>query len=99
MLSWAINGWVWGGLVVAYYIIDGINDKYIRSIHELNPLVAANTSSVQWLFGIIGTYICVTNSILDVIPIMVGAWLGTYYTVKWEKEKNGRRKKIRFRKT
>jgi uncharacterized protein YneF (UPF0154 family) len=87
-MSWTINIWLWLGLIILYFILDGMYTRNIIAIHKLRPNSAANTSAVQYLFGILGTYLCVKTSLINIIPIVIGAWLGTYFTVKWEIKRN-----------
>ena len=90
-----INMLLWGCLAVVYFILDGIGAKNIIATNKLHRLTAANTSAAMYLFGVIGSYICVTEGLINIIPIIVGAWLGTFFAVTWEikiKKKNGSRR-------
>ena len=87
MLSWAINIWLWLGLFGLYFVLDGMYTKNIIAIQELNPNKAANLSALQYLFGILGTYLCVKTSLINIVPIVAGAWLGTNFIVRQERKK------------
>ena len=75
-----------------YFILDGMYTKNIIAIQELNPNKAASLSALQYLFGILGTYLCVKTSLINIIPIVAGAWLGTNLIVRWERKKNEQKK-------
>jgi hypothetical protein len=79
-----INPWLWAGLIAVYFVLDGIGAKNIIATNKLHRLTAANTSAAMYLFGVIGSYICVTEGLINIIPIVAGAWLGTYTAVTWE---------------
>lgn len=87
-----INAYLWGILAVVYFILDGIGAKNIIATNKLDRFTAANTSAGMYLFGVIGSYVCVKEGLINIIPILVGAWLGTFFAVSCEiklKKKNG----------
>jgi len=50
----------------------------------------------MYLIGVLGTYVCIVDGLLNLIPIIIGAWFGTYFSIKWEiklKKENGKRNK------
>jgi hypothetical protein len=96
MFSWEINIWLWLALLPTYFILDGIGAKNILATNKLNRVTAANTSALMYLFGVIGSYICVKEGLINLVPILIGAWLGTYSSVTWEikirkKQRNDKR--------
>jgi hypothetical protein len=79
-----INGWLWAGLFTTYFILDGIGTKNIIATNKLDRITASNSSALMYLFGIVGSYICVTDGLINLIPILAGAWLGTFSAITWE---------------
>lgn len=86
------------GIFVAYVVIDILYVYYTLYVTRLRAVAAANTSLLIYLIAAIGVINYVGNY-LYIIPIVIGAWVGTYATVYWEKKKDGahaRPKKIRI---
>jgi hypothetical protein len=88
-----INWLLWSGLFVTYFILDGIGAKNIIATNKLDKFPAANSSAFMYLFGVLGSYICVKDGLINIIPICAGAWLGTYFTISWEIKRSKWRKK------
>lgn len=74
----------WVGLFVAYFFYEYVGTKNIIATNKLRATVASNTGALMYLIGILGTYLCVTEGLINIIPIIIGSWLGTYYSVKAE---------------
>ncbi len=75
-----INLWTWLILFVIYFIFDILYAKYIISVNKLRALRSANISVVMYLLTVFGTIAYVENFI-NVIPILLGSWLGTYVSI------------------
>jgi len=76
-----INLWTWLILFVIYFAFDILYAKYILSVNKLRALKAANLSAVLYLLTVYGTIEYVEN-VINVIPILLGSWLGTYVSLK-----------------
>lgn len=90
-----INIWLWLALVPVYFILEALGTKNTIATTKLWPIKAANTGTLMYLISVLGSYVCVTEGLINMIPILVGAWLGQYYSVIWElklKKKNGKKK-------
>lgn len=75
---------LWPGLFVGYFILDLLNTKNVITIQDLKPIPTANVSLAGTVLATIGTYICVTDSLLNLIPISLGVWCGSYFALRWE---------------
>jgi hypothetical protein len=78
----SIGSWVL--LFVIYFAFDLCYALYIKSVHEVKPIRAANLSVLLFLLTAYGT-IEYVNSFINIIPIILGAWTGSYLTLKWGK--------------
>jgi hypothetical protein len=87
-----INIFIWIGLFVLYFIFDIVYVKYVLSVGKLNAFQAANMSALLYLLTAIGT-IQYVNNFLNIIPIILGSWLGTYL-ILWYENKKKKDKKI-----
>lgn len=76
------------GIFVAYFVIDILYVYYTLYVTHLRAVAAANTSFLIYLIAAIGV-INYVSDYLYIIPLVAGAWLGTYVTVEWEKRKSG----------
>lgn len=74
----------WVGLFVAYFFYEYVGTKNIIATNKLKAYTASNTGALMYLIGILGTYLCVTEGLINIIPIIIGSWLGTYYSVEAE---------------
>lgn len=79
-------------LLVIYFIFDILYAKYILSVSKLRAMRSANLSVVLQVLSVIGTLKYVDN-ILYTIPILVGIWMGTYFSLKIAFKKKGKGKK------
>jgi hypothetical protein len=80
----SINWLLWAGLFVGYFVLDFLCTKNVIAIQRLKPISSSNTSSLTYILGILGSYFCVTEGLLNIIPIAVGVWLGSYTVVRLE---------------
>lgn len=78
-----INILTWISLFIVYFIIDLLYARYVISVSDLNAFGASNISVVMYLLTAFGTIQYVENFI-NIIPIAIGAWLGTFVTLKYE---------------
>lgn len=79
-----INIWLWLALIPVYFVVEALGTKNTIATTKLYPIEAANTGTLMYLIGILGSFVCVTEGLINMIPIMIGAWLGQYYSVIWE---------------
>lgn len=82
-----INWLLWGALFVGYFVLDVLCTKNVIAIQRLKPIAASNTSVLAYVFSIIGSYFCVTEGLLNIIPIALGVWLGSFLAIKLERAK------------
>ena len=47
----------------------------------------------MYIIGIVGTYLCVTEGLINMVPMLLGSWLGTYFSVKAEVKADKKSKK------
>jgi hypothetical protein len=73
----------WTVLFAVYLAFDVFYAKYVLALSKLQALKAANLSVVMYILTVYGTIQYVENPI-NAIPVALGAWLGTYLTVKHE---------------
>ncbi|TXH08081.1 MAG: hypothetical protein E6Q06_00615 [Candidatus Moraniibacteriota bacterium] len=71
---------------VAYMLIDGLYVAYTYSIVKKEPAVAATMGATMYLLIAFGVINFVDN-FLYVIPLVLGSWLGTYFIVRRERDK------------
>jgi hypothetical protein len=83
MLS-EISIWLWIALFFIYLTFDAIYILYIQSVQVVKPIKAANLSVILFLLTAYGT-IEYVNNFINIIPIIFGAWLGSFLTLKWGK--------------
>jgi hypothetical protein len=74
------------GIMIGYMIIDGIYVKYTLELVALKPLLTANLSVVMYILSAFAI-INYTENWLYAIPMIIGAWLGTYFVIRYEKNK------------
>jgi hypothetical protein len=75
---------VWPALFIGYFILDLLNTKNVITITNLKPVPTANISLATTVLATIGTYICIKDSMWNMVPIGFGVWLGSYFALKWE---------------
>ena len=79
-----INLWLWLAILPSYIIYEYVGTKNTIATSKLKPIEASNTGAMMYVIGILGSYLCVTEGLVNIIPIIIGSWLGTYYSVKAE---------------
>ena len=79
-----INIWLWLSLVPSYFFYEYVGTKNIIATNRLRAGEASNTGAAMYVIGIVGTYFCVTEGLINIVPIIIGSWLGTYFSVKGE---------------
>ena len=95
-----VNLWLWLAILPSYFLYEYVGTKNIIATSKLRPIESSNTGAIMYVIGILGTYLCVTEGLVNIIPIIIGSWLGTYYSVKAEikiqkkRKKNGRRSSL-----
>ena len=82
------NIWLWLALIPSYYLYEYYGTKNQLATNKLKAVRASNTGALMYVIGIVGTYLCVKEGLINIIPILIGSWFGTYYSIKWEKNKN-----------
>lgn len=85
MLS-QINIWSWIVLFFIYLFFDIFYILYIQSVTDVRPARAANIGVVMYLLTAYGTIEYIDN-LANLIPILLGGWLGSYLTLKLGKRK------------
>lgn len=81
-LNWLIAALIF----ISYILIDGLYAKYTFEVVSLKPFKSATIGSLMHFllaFGVVNY----TQNWLYIIPLAAGSWLGTYYVVKFEKDK------------
>ena len=91
-MNFDINILTWIGLFAMYFIFDMLYVKYVLSVSKLNAMQAANISVLMYLITSIGI-ITFVNNFLNIIPIIIGSWGGTYLILKYEGKKRDKKGK------
>ena len=86
-----INLITWAILFFVYLIYDILYAKYILYVSKLNAFKAANTGVLLYMLVAYGTVQYVTN-LWNIIPIVLGSWIGTYFTIRYENKRKQKRK-------
>jgi hypothetical protein len=79
-------------------MLDGIGARNIIATNKLSRYEASNTSALMYLFGVLGSVICMDQGLNNIVPMVTGAWLGTFSSITWVikiNKKNGKRYKRR----
>jgi uncharacterized protein YebE (UPF0316 family) len=84
-----INPITWILLFIVSIIFDVTYTKSVLVIARVKAISAANLSVLMYLLTAYGTLNYIHN-IFNLIPIAAGAWIGTYFILKYEE----RRRKI-----
>jgi hypothetical protein len=87
-----INPLVWILLFVVSIIYDVVYTKSILYISRLDAVPAANLSATLYFM----IAICTINYVgqpFNTIPLIFGAWVGTYGILKYEKYKRDKRRR------
>jgi len=74
-------------VLIVYAVTDAVYAKYTLEITNCKPAQAATTGSLLHFLLAFGV-ISYTQNWLYIFPLAIGSWLGTYYYVKSEKNKN-----------
>jgi len=97
-----INPITWIFLFIVSVIFDVTYTKSVLVIARVKARSAANLSVLMYLLTAYGT-INYMHNIFNLIPIIIGAWVGTYYILKHEerrrklwKEKRDKQKQERL---
>ncbi len=75
------------GIFVAYIIVDGMYAYYTLQVTKRKPLSAATTGALMHFLLAVGVLSYVQNY-LYLIPLALGAWIGTFLVVKKEQKLN-----------
>ena len=79
------------GLFFVALALDIVFALYTVAVVKLNPLFAANMSALTYLLGAAGILSYVRNK-WYLVPLSLGAFIGTYAVVKYEATKKDRKK-------
>jgi hypothetical protein len=90
-----INFWIWLGLFFTYLVFDILYVQYILCVSKLNAFQAANISVIMYFLTAFGTVQYVDN-FLNIIPIIIGSWLGTYVTLRYEIRRKNKKKAVKL---
>jgi hypothetical protein len=77
---------VWLGLYIGYFVLDFLNTKNVITIQQLKVIPTANISLSTTILATLGTYICVKDSLWNMIPIGLGVYCGSVFALMWEIE-------------
>jgi hypothetical protein len=87
--AWAnFNGYLAIGIFFAYFVLDILSVYYTLYVMRFRSIASANIVVALYLISAFGVINYVGNY-LYIVPVALGAWLGTYATVEWEKRKDG----------
>lgn len=95
----SINWLLWLALLPVYGLYEYVGTKNTLATANLQAVSASNSSILMYLIGVLGTYVCIVDGLINLIPIIIGAWLGTYFSIKWEiklKKRNGAKRRIKI---
>lgn len=70
-----------------YMVIDALSAKYTISVSESREYKAAFSSVAIYFLTAYGI-INYTQNWLYIFPLVIGAWIGTVYTIRREKKNN-----------
>ncbi|EKE21874.1 MAG: hypothetical protein ACD_7C00099G0006 [uncultured bacterium] len=73
-------------IFLAYFLIDAMYAVYTLSVVKKKPLVASSIGALMHFLLAFGVINYVQNY-LYIIPLALGSWLGTYFIVSREKNK------------
>ncbi len=69
---------------IFYVVVDALYVLYTRYIQQNKAMAAATVGAMMYgLFGF-GTLAIIENS-WNILPIILGSWVGTYFTIKYIK--------------
>jgi len=72
-------------IFITYLIIDVLYALYVIYVGKGNALIAATMSALMYGFIAYGV-INYSKNPYYIIPLVLGAWLGTYIVVKYKKK-------------
>lgn len=84
---------LWLSLIPSYFLYEYVGTKNIIATGKLKAVSASNTGVLMYIIGIVGTYLCVTEGLINMVPMLLGSWLGTYFSVKAEVKADKKSKK------
>lgn len=87
-----INLWNWLILFTSYLALDVLYTKNMLYTYRLEALKSANVGVVIYILSIYGTVSFIDN-LWNMVPILVGSWIGTYGTLKWEQRQYNKEQK------
>jgi hypothetical protein len=96
--SLGVTALLWLALIPTYYFYEYIGTKNHLAINKLKSVEASNTGVMMYLTSTFGTALCVYDfpmSLVNLIPIIIGAWLGSYFVIEGTiklKRKNGKKR-------
>jgi hypothetical protein len=82
---------IWPGLFIGYFILDLLNTKNVITIQQLRVIPTANISLATTILATLGTYLCVKDTLWNLVPIGLGVWCGSVFALMWEIEIKRRR--------
>lgn len=71
-------------IFITYVIIDILYALYVIYVGKKNALISASISAVMYTFIAYGV-VNYSKNPYYIIPLIIGAWLGTYIVVKFKK--------------
>jgi len=86
----SISPWISLGLFILYIALDVIYSNYVFSLNKLHAFNSANFSTILIFLTGIATFEYVHN-LWYLLPMCLGAWIGSYISVKVEKKKKKKR--------
>lgn len=81
MQNFQIEIWTWVLLFVIYLFFDSAYVFYIKAVSKSQALKASILSVAMYLLTAYGTIEYIEN-IANLVPILVGSFLGNYITLK-----------------
>lgn len=75
----------WLVLFIIYILFDALYVLYIQAVTDVKPLKASILGSAMYLFTAYGTIEYIDNFV-NLIPILIGGFLGTFVTLKLGKK-------------
>lgn len=89
--SWQNFSWLTAAVVfISYFVVDAMYAYYTLKVVELKAGRSATTGAIMYLLLAVGI-ISYTQNILYLIPLVMGAWLGTFAVVRFERTRRGER--------
>ncbi len=71
------------GVLLVYGLMEALYVYWVYVVAELRAARAANVSTLMHLLGAFGV-ISYTQNQWYIIPLVIGAWIGTYLVVKFK---------------